>query len=219
MLQKYKDLDGKTMHDNYHFSFIDESGTTSPFSGSRFFVVALLDTKNPRKVEMHVRRLHKRFGTNLKSGEMKANASQENTIRKFLSTIANESIEIIVIIVDKKSIWRPPKNNEKIYREAVSLAVSHAIRLWQKVEIYLDKRYTSRRLRKTLEKEIREKISDFPHQVVIIHQENSIARKELQAADFISWAFFQKYERGDSQFYEIISGNVIVEEVIRRRLW
>ena len=45
------------------------------------------------------------------------------------------------------------------------------------------------------------------------------AKKELQAADFISWAFFQKYERGDSQFYELISGNVIVEEVIRRRLW
>ena len=70
-----------------------------------------------------------------------------------------------------------------------------------------------------LEKEIRERISDFHHQVVIIHQEDSIARKELQAADFISWAFFQKYERGDCQFYEIISGNVIIEKVIRDRLW
>jgi hypothetical protein len=205
--------------DDYHYSFIDESGTTSPFSGSRFFVVALLDTRNPRKVELHVRRLHKRFGTSLKSGEMKAAESQEKTIFKFLSTIAKEQIEIIAIIIDKKSIVRTPKNNEKIYREAVSLAVSHAVRRWRKVEIYLDKRYTSRRLRKSLEKEIRENIADFPHKIVIIHQEDSIARKELQAADFISWTFFQKYERGDNQFYEIISGNVIVEEVIKRRLW
>jgi hypothetical protein len=207
------------MNDDYHFSFIDESGTSSPFSGSRFFVVVLLDTRNPRKVEMHIRRLHKRFGTSLKSGEMKADASQEKTIRRFLSTIANERIEIIAIIVDKKSILRPPKDNEKIYREAVSLAVSHAAMRWQKVEVYLDKRYTSKRLRKALEKEIRERISDFPHQVVIINQEDSIARKELQAADFISWAFFQKYERRDSQFFDIIAGNVIVEEVISRRLW
>jgi len=207
------------MSNEYHYSFIDESGSTSPFSGSRFFVVALLDTRNPRKIELHVRRLHKRFGTSLKSGEMKADASQEKTIKRFLSTIAREKIEIIAVIIDKRRILRPPKSNEAIYREAVSLAVSHAVRQWPRVEIFLDKRYTSRRLRKTLEKEIRERISDFPHQVVIIHQEDSVGRKEIQAADFISWAFFQKYERGNSQFYDLISGNVIVEEVVRRKLW
>lgn len=207
------------MSNDYHYSFADESGTTSPFSGSRFFVVALLDTKNPRKVELHVRRLHKRFGTSLKSGEMKADASQEKTIKRFLSTIAREQIEIIAVIIDKRRILRPPKSNEAIYREAVSLVASHAVQRWSRVEIFLDKRYTSKRLRRSLEKEIRERISDFPHQVVIIHQEDSIGRKEIQAADFISWAFFQKYERGDSQFYDIISGNVIVEEVVRRKLW
>jgi len=207
------------MSSDYHYSFVDESGTTSPFSGSQFFVVALLDTRNPRKIELHVRRLHKRFGTSLKSGEMKADASQEKTIKRFLSTIAREKIEIIAVIIDKRRILRPPKSNEAIYREAVSLAVSHAVRQWPRVEIFLDKRYTSRRLRKTLEKEIRERISDFPHQVVIIHQEDSVGRKEIQAADFISWAFFQKYERGNSQFYDLISGNVIVEEVVRRKLW
>lgn len=207
------------MNDDYHYSFVDESGTPSPFSGSRFFVVALLDTRNPRKIELHVRRLHKRFGTSLKSGEMKASESQEKTILKFLSTIAKNQIEIIAIIVDKESIVKTPKSNEMIYREAVSLAISHAVRRWPKIEIYLDKRYTSSRLRKTLEKDIRERIVDFPHKVVIIHQEDSISRKELQAADFISWAFFQKYERGDSQFYELIAGNVLVEEVIRRQLW
>ena len=168
------------MNDDYHYSFIDKSGTTSPFSGSRFFVVALLDTRNPRKVELHVRRLHKRFGTSLKSGEMKANESQEKTIRRFLSTIANEQIEIIAIIVDKKSILRNPKNNENIYHEAVSLAISHAVRRWPKIEIYLDKRYTSKRLRKSLEKEIRERITDFPHKVVIIHQEIRLPGKNFR---------------------------------------
>ena len=103
--------------DDYHYSFIDESGTTSPFSGSRFFIVALFDTLNPRKVELHVRRLHKRFGTSLKSGEMKASESQVKTIRRFLSTIAREQVEIIAIIVDKKIIARTPKNNEIIYIE------------------------------------------------------------------------------------------------------
>jgi len=55
--------------------------------------------------------------------------------------------------------------------------------------------------------------------VVIIRQEDSIACKELQATDYIAWAFFQKYERGDSRFYEIVADKVVVEEVISRRLW
>ena len=108
------------MGNDYHYSFIDESGSTSHFSGSRFFVVALLDTRNPRKVELHVRRLHKRFGTSLKSGEMKADASQEKTIKRFLTTIAKEQIEIIAVIIDKRRILRPPKSNEAIYRRGLS---------------------------------------------------------------------------------------------------
>lgn len=55
--------------------------------------------------------------------------------------------------------------------------------------------------------------------MVIIRQEDSIAHKELQAVDYIAWAFFQKYERGDDRFYQIIANRVIVEKVIRRGLW
>jgi len=39
------------------------------------------------------------------------------------------------------------------------------------------------------------------------------------SVDFIAWAFFQKYERGDNRFYEIIQKKVVVEELIERRLW
>ena len=58
---------------------------------------------------------------------------------------------------------------------------------------------------------------NFHQEVVIIRQEDSIACKELQATDYIAWAFFQKYERGDSRFYEIVADKVVVEEVISRR--
>jgi len=44
-------------------------------------------------------------------------------------------------------------------------------------------------------------------------------RKELQAVDCVAWAFFQKYEHGDDRFYRIIADKVIVEDIIRRKLW
>lgn len=150
---------------------------------------------------------------------MKASAAREAVIRKMLKVIAREDVKIIAVIVKKAHILRPPEDNEEIYRQAVTLAVSQAVKRWRKVEIYLDKRYTSKRLRNELEKEIRDRIADFHQQVVLIHQEDSLSRKELQAADFIAWAFFQKYERGDSQFYDLIADRVIVEQVVKRWLW
>ena len=38
--------------------------------------------------------------------------------------------------------------------------------------------------------------------------------KELQAVDFISWAIFRKYEKGDYEFYEIIKDKIIDEKLL-----
>jgi hypothetical protein len=53
----------------------------------------------------------------------------------------------------------------------------------------------------------------------LISQEDYVRRKELQAADYVAWAFFQKYERGDSRFYRIIAAKIVTEEVVREPLW
>ena len=100
-----------------------------------------------------------------------------------------EPIEIIALVVDKRVILRPPDDPENIYREVVSLAIRQVVSRWPRIEIHLDKRYTSKRLRRLLEREIRERIADLHQEVVLIHQDDSIARKELQAADFIAWQF------------------------------
>jgi len=201
------------------YAFVDESGTVAPFSGSHFLVITLLATTRPRPIELHVKRAHKKYGTSLASGEMKADVSREVVIERLLRAIAREQVAIIAVVVDKRDIMRPPEDPEDIYREAVARTVRHAVSRWLRIDLCLDKRYTTKRLRYRLEKEIRERIADLHQEVVIIRQEDSIAQKELQAVDYIAWAFFQKYEREDERFYQIIANKVIVEEVIRRRLW
>jgi len=203
----------------WHFAFVDESGTVAPFSGSHFLVIALLATTRARPIELHVRRAHKKYGTSLASGEMKADASREEVIERLLQAIAQEQVEIVAVIVDKRGIARPPEDPEDIYREAVAQAIRYAVTRWPRIDVCLDKRYTMKRLRYRLEKEIRERIADLRQEVVIIRQEDSIAQKELQAVDYIAWAFYQKYEWGDERFHQIIANRVVVEAVIRRRLW
>jgi hypothetical protein len=117
------------------------------------------------------------------------------------------------IIVDRQSILIWPKDSEEIYRQAVARAVCYLVQRWPRIEICLDKRYTKEQLRYELERYIREEISDLPQKMVLIRQEDSITRKELQATDFIAWAFYQKYERGDRRFYDLIASRVIKEEV------
>jgi hypothetical protein len=201
------------------YASVDESGTTDPFSGSHFLVIALLSTTNPRPIELHVRRAHRKYGTSLASGEMKAAASRGEVVERLLQALAEEPVAIVAVIVDKRDIARPPQDPEDIYREAVARAVRHAVSRWPRMDVCLDRRYTTKRLRYRLEKEVRDAIADLHQEVVIVQQEDSTACKELQAVDFVAWAFYQKYERGDARFCQIIANRILVEEVIGRRLW
>lgn len=201
------------------YAFVDESGTVARNADNHFLAIALVSIAQPRTIEVLVRKAHKKYGTSLASGEMKADASSEATIRKFLKKLAAQPVAIVAVIINKQSIVRPPADLEDIYREAVGRAVRHAVSRWPRMEIVLDKRYTAKKLRYALEQSIREQIADLRQEVILIHQEDSLARKELQATDYVAWAFFQKYAHGDSRFYDFIAGQVIVEEVVERKAW
>jgi hypothetical protein len=201
------------------YGFLDESGGADPFSGSHFLVVAVLTTKIPRPIELHVKRARKSLGRKARPDEMKAAGLEERVIERLLHSIVEEDVEIVAVIVDKQAILRPPKDPEDIYREAVTRAVAHCVQRWPRVELFLDKRYTKRSLRHELERMIREGIAHLPQEVVLIRQEDSRNKKELQAVDHVAWAIYQKYEAEDDRFYTMIRNKIVVEEVIRHHLW
>ena len=194
------------------YAFIDESGTVGAKTGTRFLIVVVLSVNQPRVLELTIRRAVKKYGAKIASGEIKAADFEEAAIIRLLGSLAKEDITVMAVILDQHTIRREPKHVEEIYRRVTARAVRHLVERSPRVEICLDKRYTSERQRHLLEKAIREEIADLP-QVVLISQENSSERKELQAADAIAWAFFQKYERDDPRFYDIIASKVVIEDV------
>ncbi len=198
---------------------MDESGTVGVPGETHFLVVALLSTGLPRAIELPIRRAMKKYGPSLSRAEIKAASFEEKAIARLLTEIVKEDIAIFATIVDQSAITKPPSEMEEIYRRAVSRTIYKLVERFPRVNIFLDRRYTNERHRYELESKIRESIQDLPQKVVMIHQENSINRKELQAADAVSWAFFQKYERANASFYEIISTKIITEEIIRDRDW
>jgi hypothetical protein len=152
-------------------------------------------------------------------GELKASKMEKPATLRLLKEIAKQDISIVGEIVDQQAILNPPIDDEEIYTTAVTCAVYRMVEKYPSAHITIDSRYTKNSLRDKLEQAIREGIRDLQHRVVIIRQESSLRFKELQAIDAIVWAFFQKYEHGDSRFYEIIANKIAVEELISEKDW
>lgn len=198
------------------FAFIDESGTEAPFATTHFLVVALLSAESERAITLPIRRAHKRYAHQIDANELKANASPPELIRYVLGELAAGEISILAAIVDKHAILRPPVHSRLIYQAALGHVIGEALRRWPGITIFLDKRYTTQRGRAALEQAIRQ---DLGAPSLTIRQEDSRTQPGLQAVDYVAWALFQKYERRQPDYYQIIAERMVVEDVITRELW
>jgi hypothetical protein len=200
------------------YAFLDESGDETPYGGQPCLVVALLATTSPRALDLAVTRARRKYGASLASGEMKADASPRAVTMWILQALAASPVEIVATVIDKSAILRPPSDPGAIYRLAVAETARRAAQRQPQLEIFLDKRYTSPKLRQLLEQSIHNKLVGLPTEVTI-HHADSIGMKGLQAADFVAWALFQKYARGVAEFYEVIAPRIVDEEVLKIALW
>ena len=202
-----------------YYAFVDESGSVAPTETSHILVVAVVGTEVPMNIVRLIHRIQKKEGTSLPSGELKPRKLKPAKVKKILEKLAQMPVQIVAVIVDPYVLNHPPVDPEDIYRWAVSRAIYHLVERYPGVEITLDRRYTKESLRYELEKAIRIAITGIPDQYVLIRHDSSSQRRELQAVDFVAWAFFQKYEKNDCQYYDLIEPLVIKEERLSKQLW
>ena len=198
------------------YGYLDESGDVAPFTGSRHLIVTILLTPNARPIELHVKRARMALGRKTRPDEMKATAVETTVVQRLLQAIIDENTEIIAVVADKRAIRRPPDDPEDIYREVMAQAVRICVERHPHVDLWFDKRYTKPTLRHLLEKTIRDRIADIPQQAMLLYQEDSQRQRGLQAVDHVAWAFYQKYERDDDRFYQILKRKIVSEEVLAR---
>ncbi len=130
-----------------------------------------------------------------------------------LTALAEEDISIVVIAVEKNAYRE--FEGEVLYQETVARLVKQCVKISPRLRVVLDKRYTNRKQQNDLETTIREAIINVPDQLVVIESLDSTASPELQAVDFLAWAFGQKYERGSDRFAKLLSPRVVVEDVLK----
>lgn len=205
------------------YIFLDESGDLG-FSekSSKWFLMAAVFTKSPRRVEKVIKKTRKGLKKKYKKvAELHAYHSQPITKKRILRGLAEvDDLAILTLVLNKKKVFVDFKNQKAyLYNFLANTLLSF---LKEKkylseesvFEICIDQRETKKFLRENFINYLTENLEYGPSKSFKVKIKPSHTEKCLQAIDFISWAIFRKYEQNDYEYYEIIKDKIIEEEVM-----
>jgi len=205
------------------YIFLDESGDLG-FSqkSSKWFILTILFIDNHRKIEKCIKKVHRGLKKKYrKVAELHAYHSDSITktrILRLLSTI--EDLKILCVILNKKKVHIDlQKQKNYLYNYTANILLDRLYNktiydIKDKIFIIIDQRETNKFLKENFKDYLNSSLTKKSKSNFEVKIRPSHAEKCLQAVDFISWAIFRKYEKGDYEYYEIIKNKIIEENLL-----
>lgn len=200
------------------YIFLDEGGNFDfSIKGSRYFSLTSISTVRP--FAFNVQLDHYKYdciewGLN----QEYFHCAEDNShlrervfgiIAEHLSTLCIDSI-----LVDKPKTGPALQEPKHFYPKMISYLLKYAIERHQQTTIseiiVITDNIPLNEKRKAVEKAIKMTLSDMLSEDLkyrIIHHASK-AHHGLQIADYCNWAIYRKWERGDSQYYDIIKNGI-----------
>ena len=187
------------------FGFLDEAGDVAYSQGATsHFIVAVVVVGHPERLRKAVVRTRRTFGRQLKgASELKASHNVPRITERLLQHAARIGFESVAVVADKR-LFSPPSDPEDLYRTACARAAREALQHFGALSLTLDRRYTSLKLQRRLDEALVASMADLEGVTLAIHYEVSEKERVLQVADALAWSLFQKYERHDETFWQLI---------------
>lgn len=198
------------MEKKLYYGFLDESGFLESGAGlGRFFIISVIVVAQPQELK-HIfsNARNKACGKFQTHKVFKANKEDKGFVRLVLQELAKKDVEIFISIRDKKLAKKEIDKNI-FYAHLVSQATNLVLSVHPRLELVLHKRYTLPRIRNQIDTIINQKVAKGTF-LSLSHQ-TEIERKELEIADAVAWAVFQKYNNKKEEFYAIIKNKIIKE--------
>ena len=203
------------------YIFLDESGDLGfKKTSSKWFIFGGVIIDNDRLIEKIVKKIWKNL-KNKRRGELHA-THENNKIKKNILKMMGEldGISVVCIAVNKTKFNKEPYNkSDYLYYSTIYVLISKILDILNKsidLLIFIDKKDTKKSTRDVLINKLVDSLKKSYSNKIAILIESSHDRKSLQAVDFISWALFQKYEKGDSEFYNLFKIKIICEEILEK---
>jgi len=213
-----------------HYLYLDESGDLGDLlqspGTSQYFVIAILEVRGEssgKAIEKAVIRtlrnkLHgKRHRQRTPMTELKAAKTVFAIKEYFYRQIADVPFKLYTVILDKaRFVNQPQMSKKRIYQFITHLALK---------ELPLDQAADQIILAvdRSMGGQARQEFNDYlfqqsearisPQVPFSIYHDYSHENKPLQAVDLFAWGIYQKYEAGDTQWYEIFREKIAYERL------
>lgn len=205
------------------YLFLDESGDLGfNKNSSKWFLFTLVIVDDPRKLERVIKKARKTLNKKHKKKftELHAYHCDSITRTRVLKSLARENISVITTVLNKQKVYVDLRNQKNyLYNFTANIILDRLINTRlidgeKHLSLVVDRKDTKKHLRDNFISYITEamkqrRAGSFEMSLAASHDE-----KGLQAVDFISWAIFRKYERGDFEFYEIVKNNIVDERLL-----
>jgi len=204
------------------YIYFDESGDLgfdfSKGGTSKNFSVAFLIVNEKRPISSLVKKVFASLPQTLKrksSGVLHAYYEKSSTIAKLLQGISKKDVKIASIRLDKRKVLLIGNPNELYTNIVVTLInrlyTDDIISDTDDIILVASRRNTSKNLNVIFSESVVRRAHGVKFSVNIVPPSDD---KCLQAVDFISWAFWQKYEKGDETYTSMIADKIVQEYVM-----
>jgi hypothetical protein len=202
------------------YIYFDESGDLgfdfTKHKTSDYFLATFLMSENKRAISSVVKKIFLSMPKNARmqtDGTLHAFREKPRVISSMLSKLAEKDVKIAVLVVDKHKMIIGPEKTHDMYAGFVSTLVNRLfadgeMSAFDEIMLVASKRETSRRLNNKFMASVTAETKSATFKVAIIRPYED---KCLQAADFVSYAFWRKYEKGDTVYTDILADKIVAE--------
>jgi len=200
---------------------MDESGCLgfdlSKISTTKYILITFLIFKEARPINSLVKntiatlpKIRKKKGAYLH-----AHYEKPITVKRFLSRLAQKDIKIATIRLDK-STSKQKDNPNDLYTNMVVALINRLcddalINESKQIKFTASRRNTKKKLNDEFCESVKNNSKHLYIDVLTVKPSDD---KCLQAVDFVSWAMWQKYEKGDETYSKIIADKIIKEYIM-----
>ena len=179
--------------------------------GSRYLVLSALFIEDYQPLDRIIKNMRRnKFRKELrKACEIKANKSS-TAVRKYMLAKLNDVQEakVFYVVLEKKKLYSDylMDNKDKLYNYVAGKLAKNIILEDINVEIYIDKSKGKQLLREDFNNYFMQKLrEESQHKKATIQHSYSHAWSGLQFADMLAWSCFQKFERENSEYIDLIT--------------
>lgn len=205
------------------YIFLDESGDLGfKKSSSKWFVFTIAMADDARALERVVKGVWRPLKKKHKKlGELHASHEKDITKKRVLKRLSEiDGLKVLCMILNKQKVYVDLQNQKNYlynYTANILLDRLHTKKILapkEPIHLFVDRKDTKKWLRENFINYLSTSMKKRRVGAFRVELHSSHENKSLQAVDFISWAIFRKYERGDYAFYEIIKDKIVDEQLL-----